>query len=141
MTALVFLAATAARQGVFPTCRTTDKCCFSGICRPQQDTSGFGIRSCCGGRPRHRRPSALGEGGLRPPSPPCSRYPNAPINSNLKYRPNHYNPISRKTEKSRLHTEAALFNVKFQTYLSESKTSADHSSSTKRMPFLSVSTR
>ena len=98
------------RRG-FPTSRTTDKCCFSGIYVPQPDTSGFCIRSCCGGplmrgcgrkkaesrlkfilmlldflaataarrgaqgRPRHCRPFAGGERGLRPPSPPCACSP------------------------------------------------------------------
>ena len=36
-------------SGRFPTSRTTDKCCFSGICRPQQATSNLCLLSCCGG--------------------------------------------------------------------------------------------
>ena len=43
-------------SGRFPTSRTTDKCCFSGICRPQQVASNICLLSCCGCRPRHRRP-------------------------------------------------------------------------------------
>ena len=54
----------------FSTSRTTDKCCFSGICRPQQITSRYSMLSCCGGRPRDCRPPCLGL-GASPPDPPC----------------------------------------------------------------------
>ena len=81
----------------FPTSRTTDKCCFSDICRPQPVTPNICLLSCCGGRPRHYRPSVLGSGGKAPRTPRIAATPRA---DKPKFEhPSNHSAQNRKKEK------------------------------------------
>ena len=81
-------------SGRFPPSRTTDKCCFSGICKPQQAALNICSLSCCGGRPRHRRPPAWVKGDS-PPLPPLDCTPHSPTNPNLKHAAIGYQKICK----------------------------------------------